>query len=190
MDGPMRSRLLPGVSGDEPEQAVFRAFNGGHGSVLDKIFRVDMSRYVASDLLQFCDNMSMANSLEVRVPYCDVDLVGEMAATPSSARLPSYVLKPWLREIAIDAHVPGKILKRRKQGFMIPIGRWFRNELKGYLEGQLEGNLLPDMFDRPTVKHLLADHIAGRANHTHVLWAILLLSRWLSKTRANVVYSG
>ena len=190
MDGPMRSRLLPGVSGDEPEQAVFRAFNEGHGSVLDKIFRVDMSRYVASDLLQFCDNMSMANSLEVRVPYCDVDLVVEMAATPSSARLPGYTLKPWLKEIAKDAHVPRKILKRKKQGFMIPIGRWFRSELKGYLEGQLEGNLLPDMFDRSTVKHLLADHIAGRANHTHVLWAILLLSRWLAKTRASVIYSG
>jgi len=64
MDEPLRSRLLRTAEATQPEQGVFRIFNEHRGSVLDKIFRVDLSRYVASDLLQFCDNMSMANSLE------------------------------------------------------------------------------------------------------------------------------
>jgi asparagine synthase (glutamine-hydrolysing) len=117
----------------------------------------------------------------VRVPYCDVDLVSEMANVPAAARFPAYTLKPWLRKIAQNVGVPSRILKRKKQGFMIPIGRWFRAELRDYLEAGLHSNQLPDLLDGPAVQRLMGDHLAGRANHTHVLWAILLLGRWMKK---------
>ena len=70
---------------------------------------------------------------------------------------------------------------------MIPIGRWFRHDLKDYMESQFEARLLPDILDHRTVRVMWSEHKSGQANHTHVLWAILLLSGWLRKTRENRV---
>lgn len=153
-------------------------FRQADGDYLDKIFRVDVVRYLGSDLLKFGDTMTMANSLELRVPFCDVDLVGEAARAPASVRLPGFRLKSVLREIARE-YLPSEIINRRKQGFMIPIGRWFRHELKDYLRQELNGNGLPAFLNAATVRQLTEEHISGQKNHTHLLWALLVLTRWL-----------
>src|SRR5581483_1807824 len=142
--------------------------------------RYDIRRYVASDLLPICDMMTMAHSLEVRVPFCDVDLVDAMARVPASIRFPGLRLKPLLRKLG-SSYLPKQILNRKKQGFMVPIGRWFRTELRDYVEEQLRPNALPDVLDGEAVRHLWSDHLAGRVNATHTLWAVLVFSAWLRK---------
>ncbi len=180
LDPESRARLLPDVHSerDFPERRMLKCFREGSGTALDHIFRFDVKRYVACDLLQLCDNMTMAHSLEARVPFCDVDLVAEMARTPAALRFQGYKLKPILRDIARD-YLPGEILNRRKQGFMIPIGRWFRHDLKDYMESQFAADFLPAALDRPSVRSLWDQHKSGQSNNTHVLWAILLLAGWL-----------
>jgi asparagine synthase (glutamine-hydrolysing) len=191
LDPDVRARLLPDIRPLEqsPEQQMLDLFRSGQGTALDRIFRFDVARYVPCDLLQLCDNMTMAHSLEARVPFCDVDLVYEMARTPAAIRFHGYRLKPMLRHIA-KKYLPEKIVNRKKQGFMIPIGRWFRNELKDYVESQLTRNRLPAVVDFASVHNMWEEHKAGRANHTHVLWAVLLLGHWLRKTSGKHVLIG
>jgi asparagine synthase (glutamine-hydrolysing) len=183
MDSSMRGRLLPDfdTTSGRPEQRMLDVFQRGTGRMLDHVFRFDLNRYVASDLLQICDNMTMAHSLEARVPFCDVDLVNAMARIPASQRFPGYRLKPILRRIGRD-YLPDEILNRKKQGFMIPIGRWFRQDLREYMEDQFDSRYLPSLLDHKVVRNLWNQHVTGQANHTHVLWAILLLSKWLRKS--------
>ena len=104
MDSSTRDRLLPDVDSRSrrPEQRMLETFQRGSGRMLDHVFRFDLNRYVASELLQICDNMTMAHSLEARVPFCDVDLVdargrvatrvaasGSVAAAVTSAPAPA-----------------------------------------------------------------------------------------------------
>jgi asparagine synthase (glutamine-hydrolysing) len=103
LDQTGRSELIPRASKADPsEEQLGALFANPKGSALDRIFRVDVSRYLASDLLQLCDNMSMANSLEIRVPFCDSALVREMAKLPASRRFPGFRMKPLLKHIARD----------------------------------------------------------------------------------------
>lgn len=183
LDPQTRSGLLPDIhsAAGFPEREIIDALRRGAGSSLDRIFRFDVLRYVSADLLQLCDNMTMAHSLEARVPFCDVDLVAEMAGTAASIRFPGYRLKPILRNIARE-YLPDEILNRRKQGFMVPIGRWFRNDLKDYVASHLDNGSLPAGVDGRFVRGLWERHLSGQANHTHVLWAILVLGNWLRKS--------
>ena len=177
----LRTQLLsaerrPSLGFETEALGLFRSFPGDS---LDKVFRFDLQRYLASDLLKVGDAMSMANSLELRVPFCDVDLVEFMARAPSALRFPGYGLKPVLKEIAAR-FLPAEILRRRKQGFMVPIGRWFRGELQEYLRAELRPARLPRFLEAAAVTKLVEEHAAASANHTHLLWAILVLSRWLA----------
>ncbi len=183
LDRAARTGLLPGKNAEGVfENEMLGALRKGQGRLLDRIFRYDVGRYIAYDLLPLCDNMTMAHSVEARVPFCDVDLVSEMARTPAAVRFPGYRLKSILRDIGRD-FLPPEILNRRKQGFMIPIGRWFRQDLRDYVDSHLRGSDLSDMVDRKGVLDLWNQHVSGKVNATHVLWAIILFSAWRRKTR-------
>lgn len=160
------------------EREAGAILESGAGSYLDRIFRLDVRRYLASGLLKFSDTMTMANSLEVRVPFCDVDLVEHVARTPADVRFPGYRLKSVLRGIA-RRYLPDDVVRRRKQGFMIPIGRWFREELRDYIRHELRETRLPDFMNSAGVSALVEEHVSGGRNHTHVLWGVLVLVRWL-----------
>jgi asparagine synthase (glutamine-hydrolysing) len=166
------------------ENEASEVFGEGNGSYLDKIFRFDLKRYLPGDLLKLGDTMAMANSLELRVPFCDVDLVSDMAEMPADARWHGYRLKSALREIA-RRFLPHEIIDRKKQGFMIPIGKWFRGQLKTYMEMQLTAEKLPPFLNAQGVQRLLAEHVRQEKNHTHLLWSILVLTRWLKKNKIS-----
>jgi asparagine synthase (glutamine-hydrolysing) len=68
---------------------------------------------------------------------------------------------------------------------MIPIVRWFRTELSPYLEDQLHESRIPEFIERQAVRRLLKEHASGKGNHTNLLWALLLLTRWIQKFRVT-----
>jgi asparagine synthase (glutamine-hydrolysing) len=99
--------------------------------------------------------------------------------------MPGGRLKHLLKQLAAE-HLPAEILNRRKMGFAVPIGRWFAGELKPMLARHLlDGPELTDLgFSRPALERLIEDHAAGRADHTHRLFALLTLAvylRWLER---------
>ena len=141
--------------------------------------RLDLELYLPDDLLVKVDIASMANSLEVRCPLLDREIVEFAAALPTALKLRGserkYLLKKALRGI-----VPNENLDRPKQGFGVPIGAWFRGGLKGYVAEML---LSPRARERgitraDTVERMVRDHGEGRADHTHRLWALLMLELW------------
>ena len=125
------------------------------------------------------DRMSMAVSLEARAPFLDYRLVEFCASLPPHLRLngkrSKYILKEAFRGI-----LPDEILDRRKEGFSIPIKSWMKGELKPMLLEFLSPRALAETgwFDSAHVQRLIGEHLAGRENHSHRLWALLMFQMW------------
>jgi asparagine synthase (glutamine-hydrolysing) len=141
--------------------------------------QLDLRTYLPGDLLLKADIASMAHSLELRSPLLDHEVVALGLALPESLKLKGREGKQALRR-AFAADLPPEILARGKLGFGVPIARWFRGELR-----QLASDLLLDerargrgWFRPQAVERLLADHAAGRADHAHRLWCLVMLELW------------
>jgi asparagine synthase (glutamine-hydrolysing) len=146
---------------------------------LHRILYVDIKTYLADDILVKVDRMSMAHSLEVRVPLLDHRLVEFVATLPSQWKLHGSTTKVLLRA-ALEGRVPSAAFDREKHGFISPIGRWLRGSLAGYVEDTLcsARATARGYFDPTTVRRLWVDHRDGRGNFEHEIWMLLSLELW------------
>lgn len=141
--------------------------------------RADYQTYLPGDLLTKVDIASMACSLECRAPLLDHELVEFALTLPEEWKLRGrrgkHILRDWARRL-----LPREILDRPKSGFGVPVGEWFRGELRETLERELlaEDALSGRILRRAALQRLLSQHRDGRANHAHCLWALLMLERW------------
>jgi asparagine synthase (glutamine-hydrolysing) len=126
------------------------------------------------------DRMSMAHSLELRAPFCDHLVIEESLKIPSTVKLPGLRLKGLLKQAFADT-LPPEVLSHRKQGFMIPLGRWLRTDLCELMNDllspervQARGLFRPDAIDR-----LKAEHLAGTRSHSDRLWTLMMLELWM-----------
>lgn len=140
---------------------------------------VDVKSYLPDNILLKVDRMSMAVSLEARVPYLDPELVGLAFQMPGRMKLRGGKTKVLLKRHA-ERHIPRRCVHRPKEGFSIPIKNWLGSSLRPLMEELLdEKRLKSDGFFRPeTVSRLKADHLSGRANHSHVLWSLMIFQGW------------
>jgi asparagine synthase (glutamine-hydrolysing) len=150
---------------------------------LDRISYLDINTYLPSDLLMMADKMSMANSLELRVPFCDHKLVEFMATIDFNLKIKGMRLKGLLKDY-LKGVLPGKILHKPKQGFMLPMGDWIKNELKDYITDILSKDTLEKrgLFNYGFVNKLLEDHFRGRGVYTHHIYALFIFELWLRNT--------
>jgi len=125
------------------------------------------------------DKLSMAHSLESRVPFLDNDLVDFVSAMPSGYKLRDGVGKDVLRK-AMRGLIPDHILSARKQGFAPPEDAWFRGPALPYLkETLLSARALGrGLFQPDAVRRTLDEHTAGTRNHKKLLWSLLCLEWW------------
>jgi len=139
----------------------------------------DFETYLPEDCLVKVDRMSMAHSIESRVPLLDHLVVEFAASLPASLKMPGGRLKHLLKTLAFSL-VPREILDRPKQGFGVPIGHWFRGELREAF-GDILGSTLTRQrgyFNAPFVERLLAEHLSGRRDHSWRLWQLLVFELW------------
>ena len=150
-----------------------------HLDTVSRLLYLDSTVYLPDDLLTKVDRMSMAHSLEVRVPLLDHKVVELAARIPSAlkfkGRTTKYILKKTMEPL-----LPPVILKQRKQGFSIPIHRWFREDLYPLAEKMLlrEPHLTQRYFRREMVEKMLAEHRAGRRQYGAHLYALVMLEMW------------
>lgn len=149
------------------------------GDYVGRIVMHDLTTYLPGDLLLMGDAMSMAHSLELRVPFCDHRLVEFMVALPTSVKMKGLRLKGLMKEM-MKGVLPPEILKKKKQGFMVPIGSWFRRDLEEYVREML---LAPRStargFFRPAcLEAMVTDHFRGERVLTHQIWVLLALEVW------------
>ena len=170
--------------GDEENWATAdyrRLWHRTEGSdLLDRLLDLNLRTYLADDLLPKVDRMGMAHALEVRSPFLDHELVELALLLPRHARVRGLSRKRALKAAVADL-LPEEILHRRKRGFGIPLDRWFRSDLRGYLQGTLAAAdaRVRSHVSSSAVDALLAEHQAGQANHGHPLWTLLTLEVFL-----------
>ncbi len=141
---------------------------------------VDLKTWLSGDILVKVDRTSMARSLEVRVPLLDPPLIEWAWTLPAALKLKGSQSKVLLKR-ALEPLVPNEILYRPKQGFSIPLARWFRGPLRDVLRAALTGPRLAatGLFRRETVTRLLDDHQSGRQDHSAPLWLLWMFDEFL-----------
>jgi asparagine synthase (glutamine-hydrolysing) len=146
-------------------------------SLLDRLLYADTKTYL-HELLMKQDQMSMAASIESRVPFLDHKLVEFSARLPERLKLRGATTKYILRE-SMKGVLPAEILRRPKMGFPVPVGSWFRGEYASTVEEYLlsERALDRGIFDSGFVRTLVARHNAGE-NHAERLWALVNFEMW------------
>jgi asparagine synthase (glutamine-hydrolysing) len=125
------------------------------------------------------DRMSMAHSLESRVPLLDNEVIDFAATLPASLKIKGGRRKHVLKEVAASL-LPREILDRRKQGFGVPLGVWFRGNLRELFTDTLlsRSSLQRGYFEPAFVRQLVSDHISGKRDHTLRLWQLVVFDRW------------
>ncbi len=158
--------------------------------VLHRCLHLNFMTYLPDDLHVKMDRMSMANALETRSPMLDTALVEFVAGLPPNLKIrwgkTKYVLKLAFRDM-----LPAELLRRRKHGFVVPLGHWFRHQLRPYLEDVL---LTPqaksaDYFQPEAIHTLFREHCAGVKNHEHRLWMLLNFELWLRMLDAGTLWT-
>ena len=140
---------------------------------------VDTRMWLPDELLLIADKMSMATSVELRVPMLDNDLVALIESARSTQHVRRLQGKSLHKE-AMEALLPREIVHRRKLGWRTPVDRWLRSELRPLLEEVLlgEGELCRELFERRELERLVESHADGRADHTRQLFCLLSLGLW------------
>jgi asparagine synthase (glutamine-hydrolysing) len=151
----------------------------GKRQPLNRSLYVDVKSYLADNILVKVDRMSMAVSLEARVPYLDTELVDLAFRVPARWKLAKGETKVLLKQVA-SRHVPRECVYRPKEGFSIPIKNWLRTDLRPQMEELLNPRKLrlQGLFNPETVDRLKWEHQSGIANHSHILWSLMMFQAW------------
>jgi asparagine synthase (glutamine-hydrolysing) len=168
----------------EPQVSV-RHFNevfnrSDAAETLSRLMQVDSSVFLPDDLLFKNDRMSMAHSLEARVPLTDPELMKFLASVPGRLKLPGLRKKNLMRR-AMEGTLPPAILNKKKIGLEMPYSRWFKNELKETLLHYLGPDRLAErgLFNPQAVQRLIEEHMAEKFDHGRALWGLLNYALWL-----------
>jgi asparagine synthase (glutamine-hydrolysing) len=140
---------------------------------------VDIKTYLVDDILTKVDRMSMAASIEARVPLLDYHIVEFAMNLPPQMKLNGSRTKSILRN-AVKHLVPNFVLEKPKQGFSIPMKHWLRTSLKPMMLDLLSKDSLHThgYFDQHIVSAWVQEHLDGRANHSHRLWSLMVFEMW------------
>jgi asparagine synthase (glutamine-hydrolysing) len=138
---------------------------------------VDLYTWLRGDILVKADKVTMANSLELRVPFLDAEVFKVAAGIPLDQKLTKDTTKYALRR-ALEGIIPAHVLHRRKLGFPVPIRLWLREEMYDWARGIVADSKTDDLIDKPVVLRLLEEHKAGTLDHSRRIWALLVFMIW------------
>ncbi|WP_158894944.1 asparagine synthase (glutamine-hydrolyzing) [Amycolatopsis anabasis] len=138
---------------------------------------VDLFTWLRGDILVKADKVTMANSLELRVPFLDREVFRVAAGIPLDQKITKETTKYALRR-ALEDIVPAHVLNRRKLGFPVPIRVWLREEMYDWARGIIADSQTDELLDKRAVLALLEEHKAGTLDHSRRLWALLVFMLW------------
>lgn len=150
----------------------------------ERMMRLDARMNLADDLLLYGDKISMAVSLEARVPMLDIDLVRFVESLPLEYRAALRRAKIAHKKMAAG-YLPERIVHRRKKGFQVPFGAWSRGSWKGWVEERLLDARQPHLqgLQRGGVERLWRQHLQGRPDRSRQVFALLMLALWWEENR-------
>lgn len=150
-----------------------------HLDTLTRMLWVDLRHNLPADMLTKVDRMSMLHALEVRVPFLDHTFVEQAFSLPGHVKLHGKRTKWILKETFRDL-LPPDIIDRRKHGFDVPVGEWFRHELREQIEDVTSTQVVSErgLFNPDAVQSLVRDHREGKRDYNNQLWILLSLELW------------
>lgn len=148
-------------------------------SALRRILYFDQTSWLPDNLLERGDRMTMAASLEARMPFMDHELAAFVSNLPDNFRVRGHKTK-WILREAMKRLLPSEILERPKVGFRVPVNEWFQGPMRDYLYEHLSStaSITRTYYQANKLEKVLADHVAGRQNHEKLLWSMLNLEIW------------
>jgi asparagine synthase (glutamine-hydrolysing) len=177
---PKFSRETANIHARELLEPWFARANGA--GIVDTALQADIMTYLPNDLLVKVDIATMAVSLEARSPFLDHHVVEFAASLPENLKLRGLTTKYLLKRV-LKRLLPAENLNRRKMGFGVPIGQWFRGEMQPFLRETLlsERALQRGFFNPDVVKRLIDLHTMSGRDYAHQLWTLLMLELWLQR---------
>lgn len=175
-----RRALLAGDAGADPlARHRGRWAETAGADTLARVQDVDLGTYLVDDLLVKTDRMSMAHSLEARVPFLDADVAELALALPAPLRVRGLAKKRLLRR-AVAPLLPRAVVRGPKRGFSIPAAAWLRGPLVPFARDVLAPDRLArqGVFAPAAVTAVLEDHVSGRADRSRQLWGLMCFSLW------------
>jgi asparagine synthase (glutamine-hydrolysing) len=188
VDGLFRDGAVPDGAGDSVRQLWRELEPEMEG--LDELggFQVlELRSSLPDELLMYADKLSMAHSLEVRVPYLDKEIVEYVEQLPASMKV-RHGQRKWLHRRVSERLLPGAILRRKKRGFAVDVvDRWFYGSLRTKLGSYLldESSLMYGILRPPAVKSLLDDHRSGRSDNHKILFSLVFFEQWLRSNESS-----
>lgn len=148
-----------------------------HKDPVSQMLYVDTKTWLVDDLLVKADKMTMAASIELRVPFLDYRLLEAVTALPANLKIKNGEGKYLLKKIS-EALLPKKIIYRKKMGFPVPTDEWFKGDLLNQI-GDIVGNLKKESWFRPdALDNLIDRHRAGAEDHSRILMTLLVFAEW------------
>jgi asparagine synthase (glutamine-hydrolysing) len=171
------------VAAQNPSAYLDKWFANANGSgILDATLLTDQMTYLPNDLLVKVDIASMANSLEARSPFLDHKVIEFAASLPENLKMQGFETKSLLKKVAARL-VPKEVIYRRKMGFGVPIGNWFRGEMKDFVRGVLlsEKSLKRGIAKPEMIEKYVNEHTESVRDHTFQIWTLLMLELWFQR---------
>ncbi|MGQ0543120.1 MAG: asparagine synthase (glutamine-hydrolyzing) [Blastocatellia bacterium] len=158
-------------------------FMEANGSgILDAALLNDLMTYLPNDLLVKVDIASMANSLEARSPFLDHNLIEFAASLPEDLKMRRFKTKSLLKKVAARL-VPKEVVYRRKMGFGVPVGKWFRGEMRDFVREILlsEKSLNRGIVRPEMLRKYVDEHTNAERDHQFQIWTLLMLELWFQR---------
>lgn len=182
-----RPELCAEVDG-QTGRVIEQMLDASTGPRADSQMRCDIGFYLVENILPKVDMMSMATSLEARVPYLDNEMIDLALAIPPHFKIRNGQRKYILKK-AFKDRLPADILNRGKEGFSMPMKNWLNNEWNGLMHELLsQENLRRDgLFDAPGIARLMQQHESRTHNHSHLLWGLMVFQLWKQRFQSVTI---
>lgn len=151
-------------------------------SDLNKLLYLEIYTFLIDHNLNYTDKAGMANSIEIRVPYLDIDLVEFSTTIPPKYKMNGKVTKFILRKVA-ESYLPNDVIYRPKAGFGVPIESWVRNDLDKYVQENLSKDEInaSKIFDFDKVNEIVSKNREGKINASYNIWSLLAMQSWFKQ---------
>ncbi|WP_059171471.1 asparagine synthase (glutamine-hydrolyzing) [Bacillus sp. FJAT-27445] len=144
---------------------------------VDRMQYIDIHTWMRGDILLKADKMTMAHSLELRVPFLDKEVFAVASRIPADLKTANGTTKYILRKAA-ESFVPAHVLNRKKLGFPVPIRHWLKEEMNSWAKDIIRESNTDHLFNKQYVLRLLDEHCLGKADNSRKIWTVLMFMVW------------